>query len=127
MLVLRNSTKYPVSLGNHNSLRTLSRRNYCWSGFERYWTSNKMKTILVVEDEPIVRNFVVRVLAREDYRVFEADSAAEALDVANHFEQIDLLITDHAVKTMTGRELIQHLCVSRPSLKVLQISGYAMD
>lgn len=86
-----------------------------------------MTTILVVEDEPVVRNFVVKVLATENYRVFEADNAAEALEVSERFEQIDLIITDHALKTMTGRELAEHPCVSRPNLKVLQISGYPME
>ena len=56
-----------------------------------------VQTILVVEDEAVVRNIIVAVLVRGDYRVLEADSAAEALEVSNTFEHpIDLLIADHA-------------------------------
>ena len=53
-------------------------------------------TILVVEDEPIVRNIIMKSLVHEDYRVLEADSAAEALEVSQTFPgTIDLLIADH--------------------------------
>jgi DNA-binding NtrC family response regulator len=85
-------------------------------------------TILIVEDDAVVRNVMVTVLAREDYRVFEADCAAEALEVSNTFEGlIDLLIADHILKTMTGRQLAEKICRARPGLKVLQISGYAQE
>jgi CheY-like chemotaxis protein len=85
-------------------------------------------TILIVEDDAVVRNVMVTVLAHEDYRVLEADSAAEALDVSNTFDGvIDLLIADHILKTMTGRQLAEKICRARPGLKVLQISGYAQE
>jgi two-component system cell cycle sensor histidine kinase/response regulator CckA len=84
-------------------------------------------TILIVEDEAVVRNTMVTVLVREDYRVLEADSAAEALEVSNTFEGvIDLLIADHALKTMTGPQLAEKICQARPSLRVLRISGYLL-
>jgi CheY-like chemotaxis protein len=84
-------------------------------------------TILIVEDEAVVRNVMVTVLVREDYRVLEADSAAEALEVSNTFEGvIDLLIADHALKTMTGPQLAEKICQARPSLRVLRISGYLL-
>lgn len=82
-------------------------------------------TILVVEDEAIVRNVIMKVLVRENYRVLEADSAAEALAVSDTFEgTIDLLIADHTLKTMTGREVAERIRQYRPGLKVLQISGH---
>jgi two-component system cell cycle sensor histidine kinase/response regulator CckA len=83
-------------------------------------------TILIVEDEAVVRNVMVTVLGREDYRVLEADSAAEALEVSNTFEGvIDLLIADHILKTMTGPQLAEQICQARPGLRVLRISGHA--
>jgi two-component system cell cycle sensor histidine kinase/response regulator CckA len=83
-------------------------------------------TILIVEDEAVVRNVMVTVLVHGDYRVFEADSAAEALEVSNTYEGvIDLLVADHTLKTMTGRQLAEKICQTRPGLRVLQISGYA--
>ncbi|PYT26716.1 MAG: hypothetical protein DMG58_21885 [Acidobacteria bacterium] len=85
-------------------------------------------TILVVEDEPIVRNIIMKSLVREDYRVLEADSAAEALEVSQTFSgTIDLLIADHTLKTMTGRQVAEQIRQSRPRLKVLHISGLSLE
>jgi len=85
-------------------------------------------TILIVEDEAIVRNVMVTVLAREAYRVLEADSATEALEVSNTFRGIiDLLIADHALKAMKGRQVADKICESRPRLKILFISGYPLE
>ena len=85
-------------------------------------------TILVVEDEPIVRNIIMKSLVREDYRVLEADSAAEALEVSQTFSgTIDLLIADHTLKTMTGRQVAEQIRQSRPGLKVLHISGLSLE
>ena len=65
------------------------------------------------------------VLVREHYRVLQADSAPGALEVSNTFAGvINLLIADHTLKTMTGRQVAERLCQSRPDLKVLYISGY---
>ena len=85
-------------------------------------------TILVVEDEPIVRNIIMKSLVREDYRVLEADRAAEALEVSQTFSgTIDLLIADHTLKTMTGRQVAEQIRQDRPDLKVLQISGLSLE
>ncbi len=85
----------------------------------------KLLTILIAEDDAIVRNVIARVLARDKHIVLEASSAAEALAISNCFAgAIDLLIADHALKTMTGREVAERICHSRPQLKVLHISGY---
>jgi two-component system cell cycle sensor histidine kinase/response regulator CckA len=85
----------------------------------------RSQTILIVEDEAVVRNVMVTALVRENYRVLEADSAAEALEVSNTFEGvIDLLIADHILKTMTGPQLAEKICQARPGLRVLRISGY---
>ncbi len=85
-------------------------------------------TVLVVEDEAIVRNVIMNCLVREDYRVLEADSAAEALEVSQTFSgTIDLLIADHTLKTMTGRQVAEQIRQSRPGLMVLHISGLSLE
>jgi two-component system cell cycle sensor histidine kinase/response regulator CckA len=85
----------------------------------------RSETILIVEDEAVVRNVMVTALVRENYRVLEADSAAEALEVSNTFEGvIDLLIADHTLKTMTGPQLAEKICQARPGMRVLRVSGY---
>ena len=88
----------------------------------------KIPTILVVEDDVIVRNLMVQVLVPEDYRVLEADSATEALAVSQEFEgTLELLIADHTLKTMTGREVAEKIRESRPALKILHVSGYPLE
>lgn len=90
--------------------------------------SRRSATILVVEDEALVRNVIMHTLVRQDYRVFEADSAAEALEVSRTFPgTIDLLIADHALKTMTGVEVAEQIRQSRPGLKILHISGHSLE
>ena len=83
-----------------------------------------MPTILVVEDDPITRNFIVHVLTGQGYRVFEADTAAEAVIVCDTLKNqpLDLLITDHAVPSTTGRELAERIMQSCPNIKVLHLS-----
>ena len=84
--------------------------------------------VLIAEDEAIVRNVIVSVLVRNNHSVLEADSAAEALEISSTFDgTIDLLIADHALKTMTGRQVAETICHARPGLKVLHISGYPFE
>jgi PAS domain S-box-containing protein len=82
-------------------------------------------TIMVVEDDAIVRSAVVRVLKANDFEVLEAASGAEALA---RFEkddpQLDLLLTDVVMPNMSGRELADHLTETRPETLVLFMSGY---
>jgi CheY-like chemotaxis protein len=86
-----------------------------------------MKTILVIDDEPLVRSFVVSVLTRENYRVLEAAGAVEARAVSNDFENVDLVITDHTIETTARLSLVEQLRLCRPHLKVLHMSGYSED
>lgn len=83
------------------------------------------ETVLVVEDEPDVRNLVVRVLRDAGYVVLEASDGVEALDVSNrHSESIDLLVTDAVMPRMGGLELAEQIRREREDLDVLIISGY---
>jgi PAS domain S-box-containing protein len=84
------------------------------------------RTILVVEDEPALRNLVRTVLEGEGYRVLEAGNGREALEVVErHDEHIDLLLTDVVMPELSGPELVAHLRGLRPDTKVLYVSGYA--
>lgn len=85
-------------------------------------------TVLVVDDEPMVRAIAVRVLRKEGYRVLEAKNGAEALLVQNECEgAIDLLLTDAMMPLMGGKELADRLRKVRPAIKVLFMSGYTQD
>jgi signal transduction histidine kinase len=84
------------------------------------------ETILLVEDERDVRALVRQVLQERGYRVVEASSAREALQLAAGAAlRIDLLLTDVIMPQMTGRVLADLLTAERPAMPVLFISGYA--
>jgi signal transduction histidine kinase len=82
-------------------------------------------SILLVEDDEIMRGLTRQVLEEHGYRVFEADDGKSALEWAqSHSEPVDLLLTDVVMRRMSGPELVDRLSASRPSLKVVFMSGY---
>ncbi len=86
------------------------------------------ETILLVEDEEIVRKPIVRLLKRLGYNVLSAGSADEALETEHaHDGVIDLLFTDVVMPGKNGRELAEEMRKRRPEVKVLFTSGYTQD
>jgi len=87
------------------------------------------ETILLVEDEQIVRRMAQRVLQRRGYRVLEASSSEEALPVWNEHEaEIDLLLTDMVIPgELSGRKLAEKLLKLKTGLKVIYTTGYSQD
>jgi two-component system, cell cycle sensor histidine kinase and response regulator CckA len=87
------------------------------------------ETVLVVEDETMVRAMVVRSLHEQGYRVLDAVSGAEALSMLDRTgaSDIHLVITDLAMAELGGRELGLRLAERRPGLPVLYMSGYPLD
>lgn len=85
-------------------------------------------TVLVVEDEPVLRRLVSRILRKQGYEVISAGDGVEALDAASRFHgQIDLLVTDVVMPKMGGVALQKELRVARPGLRTLFVSGYSAD
>ncbi|CAH0133192.1 response regulator [Pseudomonas brassicacearum] len=83
-------------------------------------------TILVVEDDDIVRMLIVDVLEELEYKVLEADGCEQALAfLHNHAQPIALMMTDVGLPVMDGRELAKQARTVRPQLPVLFASGYA--
>ncbi|WP_434570039.1 response regulator [Pseudomonas sp. Z3-6] len=83
-------------------------------------------TILVVEDDDIVRMLIVDVLEELEYQVLEADGCEQALEFLNDDQQdIALMMTDVGLPVMDGRELAKQARLVRPKLPVLFASGYA--
>ncbi|MEW6247374.1 MAG: PAS domain S-box protein [Nitrospirota bacterium] len=86
------------------------------------------ETILVVEDEPFVRQFLKELLAGRGYQVLEAASGAEALARCEAYHRpIHLLLTDVVMPEMNGRQLAQMVVAKRPEIRVLFMSGYTDD
>jgi two-component system cell cycle sensor histidine kinase/response regulator CckA len=86
------------------------------------------ETILVIEDEDVVRSLASRGLRDHGYTVVEAKNGAEALRyVREHPRNLDLVICDVVMPEMGGRELGQHLAMFDPDLPVLYMSGYTGD
>ncbi|MEW5959904.1 MAG: PAS domain S-box protein [Chloroflexota bacterium] len=84
------------------------------------------ETILLVEDEQPVREFVAVVLREHGYRVIEATHGHEALLLAQAYpHEIHLLLTDMVMPGISGTVLAQRLVQDRPQLKVLIMSGYS--
>ena len=84
--------------------------------------------MLLVEDEPSVRNVAARVLTLAGYHVLQASDGAEALEVYDRAaERIALVITDVVMPRIGGPELATRLRAKRPGLKVLFTSGYTED
>ena len=83
------------------------------------------ETILVVDDTEMVRRLTRDVLAGAGYKVLEAAGADEALQVvSSHAMPIDLLVTDVVMPGRNGVELVDRLRTTRPSMRVLYVSGY---
>jgi signal transduction histidine kinase len=85
------------------------------------------ETILVVEDEPALRELVVSVLELCGYHILQACSGVEGLKVwEQHKNDIDLLLTDMVMPDgMSGRQLAERLQAEAPDLKVIYTSGYS--
>ena len=83
------------------------------------------ETILLVEDEDVIRRVVSQSLGLRGYTVIEAGDGSEAIAVCDRLGQsIDLLITDVVMPLMNGPDLAQRIAAIRPHLKVLFMSGY---
>ena len=83
------------------------------------------ETVLVVEDEPVVRGVILEMLAEQGYRTLQAFDGPSGLKILRGRERIDLLVTDVGLPGINGRQLADQARETRPALKVLFITGYA--
>jgi two-component system cell cycle sensor histidine kinase/response regulator CckA len=84
-------------------------------------------TVLLVEDEPMVRSVAERALTRHGYKVVTADNGEDALEILATGDPIDLLISDVVMPGMDGPTMVREARKSRPDLKILFMSGYAEE
>jgi hypothetical protein len=83
------------------------------------------ETVLVVEDESVVRAVILEMLGEQGYRTLEAVDGPTGLQILRSNQRIDLLVTDVGLPGMNGRQLADQAREMRPGLKVLFITGYA--
>ena len=84
-------------------------------------------TILIVEDETMVRTVAERALTRHGYNVLTAEDGEAALEILGREEKVDLLISDVVMPTMDGPTTVRAARKNRPDLPILFISGYAEE
>ena len=86
------------------------------------------ETVLVVDDEPLVRSLVSRVLTELGYTVLEASDGREALAlVARHVAEVDVVVSDVMMPVMNGVELRQRLWDQFPAVPVVLMSGFGLE
>ena len=86
------------------------------------------ETVLVVEDEEMVRRLSCKILQQHGYRVLDAEVGKSALALSDQFDgEIHLLLTDMVMPMMNGRELYEKLKKRRPSIRALFMSGYTAN
>jgi signal transduction histidine kinase len=91
-------------------------------------TGRGRETVLVVEDNDMIRNLVGRILRGEGYTVLVAKHGREALQLSRNLRgPVDLLLTDMMMPDMNGEQLAERLTSSWPSLQVLYMSGYSSE
>jgi two-component system cell cycle sensor histidine kinase/response regulator CckA len=84
-------------------------------------------TILLVEDEPMVRTVAERALTRHGYKVLTANNGEEALEIIDRGDEIALLISDVVMPLMDGPTMVRQARKTRPDLPILFMSGYAEE
>ena len=87
--------------------------------------AGRTETILLVDDEPLVRAATAGMLQDAGFTVFEAESGAKAIDLVSQGIKFDALVTDYAMPGISGVKLANWLRERAPELPVLLITGYA--
>jgi DNA-binding NtrC family response regulator len=87
-----------------------------------------VSTILVIDDEPIVLGVVEVSLRQEGYEVVSATSVRQAIEITTSLAgRIALLIVNHSISKMPGRNLVEVIERLQPGVKVLRFSGHSGD
>ncbi len=92
------------------------------------WTQSAGETVLVVEDEPSLREMILMILGRYGFQLVEAASAAEAMDIVSADPSaVDLVVTDVMLRGEGGHEMSESMQAVKPGLRTLFISGHSLE
>ena len=98
-----------------------------WQGM-RQEKEGQMSTILLVEDEPLIRMAACAALEDADYQVLEAGDGNEGVDVFfDHLGQIDLVLLDIQMPLLNGYEVLEKLRFVEPDVKVIFLTAVVID
>lgn len=84
-------------------------------------------TVLVLEDEPLVRELLADTLRTDGYTVVAAETAAQAVERADELERLEVLVTDVLLPRSSGFEVALRLRAERPSLGLVFVTGWMPD
>ncbi len=87
--------------------------------------TRRNETVLVIEDEPVVRSMIVELLQELGYRALEAHDGPSGIDVLRSEKRVDLLVTDMGLPGLDGRQVADAARMGQPDLKILFMTGYA--
>ena len=117
-------TRFVIYLPVHKAEPSAPAPRVTKGGDNELWGTG---TVLLVEDEPMVRTVAERALTRHGYTVITANNGYEALEVLDKGEEIALLISDVVMPEMDGPTMVREARKSRPDLPILFMSGYAEE
>jgi CheY-like chemotaxis protein len=113
-----------LSRCNHSVADAMSIAASAYPALTSIGPSTRM-TVLVAEDDPVIRRFCYRTLRQAGYQVLEAEDGEAALHMIQSNGEIDLIVTDLTMPRLGGHEIAQVLSVFRPGLPVLGMSSSA--
>jgi two-component system cell cycle sensor histidine kinase/response regulator CckA len=87
-------------------------------------STTQTPVVLVVDDEPPIREMERRILEKRGYRVIEAPGGAEGVAILKDGKPIDLLIADLDMPDIPGEEMVRQIRGARPDLKVLYVTAH---
>ena len=89
--------------------------------------SPESETILVADDEPLVLDLARTILRRGGYRVLAAQNGAEALELFFGSQQVDLVLTDVVMPSMSGPQLVHRIRERKADVRCIFMSGYTSE
>ena len=117
-------TRFTIYLPAHEVEAKASRSRAAKPQESELWGTG---TVLLVEDEPMVRTVAERALTRHGYKVLTANNGEDALEILGKDEEVNLLISDVVMPVMDGPTMVREARKAHPQLPILFMSGYAEE
>jgi len=120
---MNNGTTFELYFPRHKSIVTNDTDNKQQVLSEKHLYGNE--TILVVDDEPAIRNLAHEILTQHGYSIIIAENASEALDIISNNSSINMVLSDVIMPEMDGFQLAKKILAQNPAMKIQLVSGYS--